>query len=380
MEVNDPTELHPMEGVDSLFEERAAINDNRDFERGWKKWYLLGILSALALIAVLYGLSPLSRVRAISVKGNNYLSIDYIRSISGVTLNSFYYLQFPDGIAARVKSDPLIFDCTVSMVQDNVIEITVTERQPFGYRYDGDTPVILCTDGTTADLTSDYMSMLSRIPFVTGFDEDQQTHLLANAFSSLSASTISSISEVSQYSLSYDDEALEVRMADGGILFASYYTLSCLNEYDQFAAYLTNKSYCLYASEGGSVAYSAACPWDQETVSYDYWMNDDGTYVTNKWGDRVVKHYYQDENGDYYLDKSGNWILIPIDSTGADDPDPDFLDHYLSGYYDTGTLVIPDENTGESGTDTGDSTANDTTTDNTGTQDNAGNAASGGNG
>ena len=109
-------------------------------------------------------------------------------------------------------------------------------------------------------------------------------------------------------------------------------------------------------------------------------MNDDGTYVTNKWGDRVVKHYYQDENGNYYLDKSGNWILIPIDSTGADDPDPDFLDHYLSGYYDTGTLVIPDENTGESGTDTDDSTANDTTTDNTGTQDNAGNAASGGNG
>ena len=52
MEVNDPTELHPMEGVDSLFEERAAINDNRDFERGWKKWYLLGILSALALIAL----------------------------------------------------------------------------------------------------------------------------------------------------------------------------------------------------------------------------------------------------------------------------------------------------------------------------------------
>ena len=375
MEVKDPTELHPMEGVDSLFEERAAINDNRDFERGWKRWYLLGVLSALALIAILYGMSPLSRVRAISVQGNNYLSESYIRSISGVSLNSFYYLQFPDGIAAKVKSDPLISDCSVQMVQDNVIEITITERQPFGYRYDDDTPVILCTDGTTATLTSDYMPLLSRIPFITGFDTDQQTHLLANAFASLSASTISNISEVSQYSLSYDDEALEVRMADGGILFASYYTLSCLNQYDQVAAYLTNKSYCLYASEGGSVAYSAACPWDQEPASYDYWMNDDGTYVTNKWGDRVVKHYYQDDNGNYYLDKSGNWILIPIDSTGADDPDPDFIDHYLQGYYDTGTLVIPDETTddaanGSTDSSGADNTGTDTSTDTSNTSSN----------
>lgn len=354
MEVNDPTELHPMEGVDSLFEERAAINDNRDFYRGWKKWFWFGIFSALGVIAILYGISPLSRVRTISIQGNDYLSSDYIRSVCGVNLNSLYYLQFPDGIAAKVKSDPLISDATVKMVQDNVIEITVTERQPFGYRYDDDQPVILCTDGTTTALTSSYMPLLSRIPFITGFDDAQQTHLLANAFTKLSASTISSISEVSQYSLSYDDEALEVRMADGGILFASYYTLSCLNEYDQFAAYLTNKSYCLYASEGGSVAYSAACPWDQETSSYDYWMKEDGTYITNRWGDRVVKHYYQDSDGNYYLDKSGNWILIPIDATGTDDPDPGFLDHYLAGYYDTGTLVMPEEPSDEDGQDSTD--------------------------
>lgn len=83
-------------------------------------------------------------------------------------------------------------------------------------------------------------------------------------------------------------------------------------------------------------------------------MKEDGTYITNRWGDRVVKHYYQDSDGNYYLDKSGNWILIPIDATGTDDPDPDFLDHYLAGYYDTGTLVLPEEPSDEDGRDSTD--------------------------
>jgi cell division septal protein FtsQ len=342
--------------VDSLFEERAAQEDNAAFLQARGRLYRLAALAGLMLAGLIYGLSPVSRVRAISVQGNDYLDADYIRTLSGVSLNSFYYLQFPDSIASKVKADPLISDCSVNMETDNVIQIVVQEKQPFGYRYDDDTPVILCTDGTQAELTSSYMSILSRVPLVVGFDDEQQTHLLANAFQDVSTAIISAMAEVRQYALSYDDEAIEVQMADGGYYFASYYTLSAINEYDQYAAYLVNSSYCLYASNGGRVTYSAACPWDEQTTAKEYWMDEEGNYITNRWGDRAVKHYYQDEDGNYYVDDSGNWIVIPIDSQGNDDPDPDFLDHYLQGWYSTGTLVIPEEYQTEEDTTSADTT------------------------
>ena len=335
--------------VDTLFEERAAESDNETFAQIKRGVFLRAVFLSVLLLVLLYLFSPDSRVKAVSVQGNNYLTSSYIESLSGVSVNDLLITQFPAAIARRIQNDPMIADASVHLLRNNLVEIVVTEKQPIGYRYDEEEPTILFTDGSVCSLKSEYMRILARIPYITGFNEETQTHLLTTGFQSVNPEVIESIAEVIQYPLSYDDEAVEIRMRDGGVFFGNYFSLALINNYETISALMTNKDLCVYADNATTVAAARACPWDEVETVLEYWTDEDGNYIYNKWGDRAVKHYYSDNNGNFYLDDNGNKILIPIDAYGQDQKDPDFLTHFFGGWYKNGYLEEPKEEDSEDG-------------------------------
>ena len=342
--------------VDTLFEERAAESDNETFAQIRRGIFLRAVFLSVLLLVLLYLFSPDSRVKAVAVQGNNYLTGPYIESLSGVSVNDLLFMQFPDVIAGKIKKDPMIADASVHILRNNLVEIVVTEKQPIGYRYDEEEPTILFTDGSICSLKSEYMRILSRIPYITGFNEETQTHLLTTGFQSVNPEVIESIAEVIQYPLSYDDEAVEIRMRDGGVFFGNYFSLALINNYETISALMTNKDLCVYADNATTVAAARACPWDEVETVLEYWTDEDGNYIYNKWGDRAVKHYYSDNNGNFYLDENGNKILIPIDAYGQDQKDPDFLTHFFEGWYKNGYLEEPKEEDTEDGETDGEGT------------------------
>ena len=335
-------------GVEQLFREREIKNDNEGFEAARGKLFAGALFLSIFLIVLIYFLSPVSKVRAISVSGNKYLETKYIESLAGISSDSNYYLTFPFTVEKRIKADPMIDDVNIRMMDSNAIHITVTEKRPLGYRYSGDTAYILFDDETQTELTSSYMPVLSRIPYITGFDEAEQTHLLVNALKAIDQMIIEDVAEIHQYALKYDDEAIQFQMRDGTYIFSGYFYTKPLNEYYRMISQVENKDYCLYTVESGKadermMVSARACPWDEVPIEHEYWMDANGDYILNKYGDRVVKHYYQDANGFYFLDENGNYILIPINEKGEDQRDPDFDFNYHAGYYKTGELVIPTE-------------------------------------
>lgn len=342
--------------VDTLFEERAAESDNETFAQIRRGIFLRAVFLSVLLLVLLYLFSPDSRVKAVAVQGNNYLTGPYIESLSGVSVNDLLFMQFPDVIAGKIKKDPMIADASVHLLRNNLVEIVVKEKQPIGYRYDEEEPTILFTDGSICSLKSEYMRILSRIPYITGFNEETQTHLLTTGFQSVNPEVIESIAEVIQYPLSYDDEAVEIRMRDGGVFFGNYFSLALINNYETISALMTNKDLCVYADNATTVAAARACPWDEVETVLEYWTDEDGNYIYNKWGDRAVKHYYSDNNGNFYLDENGNKILIPIDAYGQDQKDPDFLTHFFEGWYKNGYLEEPKEEDTEDGETDGEGT------------------------
>ncbi len=347
----DPdTKQSSAKSVDSIFEERAAADDNETFANHKRSLFLRGILLSAVLLILLYVFSPGSRVKTVSVIGNNYLSKKYVESLCGVKINELFYAQFPGAIAAKVQKDPMIASAEAELRPNNLVEISIQEKQPIGYRYDEETPTLLFTDGTICDLTSEYMSVLARIPYITGFNDETATHLLTTGFAEVKPEVIEDIAEIVQYPLSYDEEAIEIRMRDGGIFFGNYFSLKLLNNYDTISRLMTNKDLCLYADNGTTVAAARACPWDEKEIILEYWTDEEGNYIYNKWGDRAVKHYYTDKDGNYYLDDNGNPILIPINEYGQDERDSDFLNHYFEGYYKNGYFEIPEESEEDSET------------------------------
>jgi len=149
---------------------------------------------------------------------------------------------------------------------------------------------------------------------------------------------IESIAEVDQFSMNYDDEALKILMRDGGYFISSYYGLSMINSYNEIYTQLSDKSLCIFAEDSTKVAYAKKCPWNETETQLEYWQNADGSYITNKYGDKVVVHYYTDTEGNNYLDASGSPIRIPVDVYGEEVPDQNFEENWKAGYYDSGTF------------------------------------------
>ncbi|MBE6123158.1 MAG: FtsQ-type POTRA domain-containing protein, partial [Erysipelotrichaceae bacterium] len=113
------------DGVEQLFREREIRNDNAGFEQGRRILFTAACALSAFLIVFLYLVSPYSKVRAISIGGNQYLSNKYIETLAGVSSDSRYFLTLPFRLEQKIEEDPMIESAEVKMTEGNAIRITV---------------------------------------------------------------------------------------------------------------------------------------------------------------------------------------------------------------------------------------------------------------
>lgn len=316
-------------------------NKIKDFEQSIPFLLKFAIIFSVFVLLVIYGVSNSSRVSAIVVEGNHYLDESYIEEIAGIHENDIFYLNIPVLKEWRIKQDPMIASANVHLTSNHVISIQIKEKKAIGYRYE-DTAQILLSDNTTAELKSEYLDIIASVPYIQGFTDKEQTRLLCKAFQNVDQSTIENISQITQYALSYDDQAMKIQMRNGGYFLGNYQNLDKLNEYYEIYSKMKDKSQCISADETANVAYAFVCPWNESESTTEYWTNDDGTIMENQYGDKIAKHYYTDEDGNIALDAQGNQIAIPLDENGSEVIDPNFNRNYKEGYYSSGVLVLPE--------------------------------------
>lgn len=331
-------------GVQEMFAKKRLVKAYQEFNNSQPKILKAAMFTAALFIILVYFSMSSSHVKGVSVNGNINLPSEYVKEISNINTDHRFFLTVPFVAELRLKSNPMIADAHVSWDSNNIISIQVTEKKAIGYRYDTDTPTVLLSDDTTADLDSGYLGIIANIPLITGFDDAEETRQLCNAFADVEPSVIADISEVSQYKLPYDDQTLKVLMRTGGYFVSNYHDLHLVNQYHLVVKKVTDATKCVFAFSGdtGDTVYTRTCPWDETSAQTEYWTDASGNVITNSYGDKVAKHYYTDSTGANALDGSGNKIPIPIDSSGVETPDAKFQEHYAAGYYATGTLVLPE--------------------------------------
>lgn len=307
----------PTSSVEKLVSQQKKKKENISFLKYKNKIFIFAILVGFAIVFLLYYYNDNSKVKAISVKNNYYLSDNYIRGLSKINLDTRYYLVLDNLIEKNIKKDPMIDSVEVHHKSNNIILIDVKEKIPYGYRLD-DVTKLLMLDGSAIDLTSEYMNVISKIPYIVGFKSEQQEHLLSKAFKEVDVDVIESISQVEQYALSYDENALLLTMNDSNYFICSYYGLNLVNLYNEVSSKLNKTGVCLFGDENASVIYESVCPWDQVKQTVEYWYDELGNPIYNEYGDHAVKHYYKDENGEFILDEKGNKIVIPLDENGRE--------------------------------------------------------------
>ena len=324
-----------------VYEDIVQKQEDAQFKKDVPKLIKRASIVCFILITAGYFSLPVSRVRSIRIEGNSYLSKSYVESVVSLSKNSRFYLCIPFLVESKLISDPMIKEAKVTLGKDRTLQVNVTENKVIGYRYN-DTAEVVFEDGSTAELKSEYLDIISRVPLISGFDSEEKTVRLAKAFKNVNKDVIEDMAEVSEYSLSYDAQSIKVLMRNGGYYIGSYTSLDKVNEYNAIYTRLNDKSYCIFgAEEGTDVAYAKVCPWNE--TAKEYWMDNSGNTILNSSHEKAVKHYYKDADGNTAVNGQGNPITIPINEHGDEVPDGDFLAHYEAGYYASGSLVLPQE-------------------------------------
>ncbi len=347
MEVDDrkfDEEDYVPSGVQELLAKKRLQKAQSDFINSQPKVLKTAMFAAALFIIFFYFQTPASYIKGVSITGNVNLPSDYVKEVANIDSSRRFFLTIPFITEMRLKSNPMIADAKVTLDSNNIVSIKVTEKKAIGYRYDSDTPKVLLSDNTTADLNSGYLDIIANVPLIIGFDTDEETRLLCNAFADVEPSVISDIAEISQYTLPYDDQTMKVLMRTGGYFISNYHDFHLVNQYHLVVKKVTDSSKCVFAFTGdtGDTVYTRTCTWNETAATTEYWTDANGKTITNSYGDKVAKHYYTDSEGADALDSSGKKIAIPINDSGVEVPDAKFQEHYAAGYYATGSLVLPD--------------------------------------
>lgn len=309
--VQDENTQNSKTAVDEVFDRRKRIKAEYSYKKSKPLLFIVAIVIGFAMISGIYYYSPDSKIKSISIEGNYYLSESYVKEISKLTLEDRFYFIFTPAIEKKIADSEMIKSVKVSRKNQNVIEISIIEEEPIGYRF-LETPEIILKDGSIIEMKSDYLSIIASVPYIEGFETDELVQRLGKAFKDIDRNILETISEISQYPLSYNENTLRVYMRDGNNFFASFYSLSTLNNYNEIASKLMETGVCIYADEGLKVAYTSTCPWDLMIEEKEYWIDELGNVIVNQYGDPMEKKYYTDAEGNFILDNKGNKILIPM--------------------------------------------------------------------
>lgn len=263
-----------LSSVDQVFERHKKVTLNSQFKRSKSRLFMAAIITGMILIFSVYLSSNQSKIAGVQVTGNHYLSTQEIMQITGLNENSRSLFVFESLIQNTAKKHPLIQAISIKEDADGVILIHVTEKDLVGYHYMS-TPQILTKEGELIEMSDDLMFLITRIPLIVGFNSDntetEENELsllqrLAKAMKDVDSSKIQMISEIHQYSYSYDENGILCMMQDGNRVYGSFYSIGVLNDYNKIASALPQKKNCVYIDEMTKNPYTSLCPEEQEAL------------------------------------------------------------------------------------------------------------------
>ena len=256
--LDKPVELQA--GLDVLMEKL-------DFEKAAKKLksrrtlYSRLVIIGLVLLIVgslaLYFFSSASNVRSVKVVNNHYLSDEYIQELTGISTDSKYLLLFTSFNGYKAEDSPLIKDIRVEKGGNRSVVIYVEENTIMGYRYTDKMELVL-GDGEIIPFESRYIFSLAILPMFMIGDNDR-TIAIAKEMNNLDTDIISRISEIKEYSMSYDPNMVKFVMDDGYRIYTSLDGVKYIAEYLKIITSSSSKHSCIFIDPDHQMAVIRDC-------------------------------------------------------------------------------------------------------------------------
>lgn len=256
--LDKPVELQA--GLDVLLEKlnfEKAAKKIKSRRKLYSRLVIIGLTVLIVGSLLVYFLSSASNVRSVKVVNNRYLSDEYIQELTGISTDSKYLLLFTSFNGFKAEDSPLIKDIRVEKGGNRSVVIYVEENTIMGYRYTDKMELVL-GDGTIIPFESRYIYSLAILPMFMINDNDR-TVAIAKEMNNLDTDIISRISEVKEYSLSYDPNMVKFVMDDGYRIYTSLDGVKYIAEYLKIITSSSSKHSCIFIDPDHQMAVIRDC-------------------------------------------------------------------------------------------------------------------------
>ncbi|CAM4508881.1 cell division protein FtsQ [Paenibacillus endophyticus] len=177
---------------------------------GSKKLLYILILLFLALLAVLFFNSSISKISEIQIEGTRFVSKEDINKKAAILVGDAFFRTSSNTIEQRVLALPQISKATVTKVFPGLIKIEIVEYPVVAFELSkqGELTALL-SNGTTVEAQNDEMQLVDK-PVLSGWTEkDPIKAELTKQLGKISSKQLSDLSEIIPYpSAAYPDRVI----------------------------------------------------------------------------------------------------------------------------------------------------------------------------
>lgn len=177
----------------------------------------------LLIFSIIYFQSPLSRIKAIKVEGNSYLTDKEIVETSGIQLNENFWDVNKEAAISAIEKNQEIHSAKVSRQLPNTIIITVNEYEYGAYVQNGKDYYPVLTNGTI--LKKKLGVIPNSGPLLVSFKEGKVLQKVIEQLDLLSPEIMNSISEIHYNPSETEAYRITLYMNDGYEVIANSKTL-----------------------------------------------------------------------------------------------------------------------------------------------------------
>lgn len=246
-----------IKAVTQAIKERKARQRKRLIDIYVRRLIFLILFIAMAITLVWLDRSDIFRVRSVSVTGNLHISDQEVIALSEITVGDRMWLISKNGVRKRVSASDWVDDVRV-IKKDQLITIEIKEHRILGYKVT-DKISLLLQSGTWISLKESQLPWIATHALIHGFDEGSLNAKLVNAFSSVDDSIMIFISEIHQYSTTYDEAMIRLIMSDGNQIFTDFEGLDLINEYKLIVNRINPSNKCIYFDAKNRAYSSRPC-------------------------------------------------------------------------------------------------------------------------
>jgi cell division protein FtsQ len=195
-----------------------ALREPKRRSRSNRKLLMLLFLFFMTVLVILFFQSPLSKISAIDIRGNEFISADAIRQASGIAVGDHFFAHSGSSIERAVASLRMVQSVTVTKHFPGLVTIEVKEYPKVAFQLgDGGKLEAVLADGSSAPLQK--AGAVPDKPLLAGWrNDDPLKAKLCKTLGQIPAALLSDISEIRPDPSSGFDDKIRMYTRSGFIV------------------------------------------------------------------------------------------------------------------------------------------------------------------